>query len=98
MLWPIELGNEFVFAVRSRRVDANQLAAALEAIGHLPIEIDSDTLVQAWTDTLALADRLRLTLYDVCYLELAHRRRLPLATYDKELRAAATKLDVPLLG
>jgi predicted nucleic acid-binding protein len=39
-----------------------------------------------------------LTLYDAAYLELARRRDLPLATLDKELRAAALAEDVPLLG
>jgi len=39
-------------------------------------------------DTLALADRFRLTLYDAAYLELAQRRALPLATLDFDLRKA----------
>jgi len=98
VLWPIELGNAFLFAVRGRRVSANQRSAALEALGQLPIEIDADTLAKVWTDTLSLADQLRLTLYDACYLELAQRRALPLATLDKELRSAGRKLGVPLLG
>ena len=45
-----------------------------------------------------VADRFRLTLYDACYLELAQRRALPLATLDKDLRKAAKTLDIPLLG
>ena len=98
VLWPIELGNVLVIAMRSRRVNSGQRAAVLEALGQLPIEVDADTLARVWTDTLALADQLRLSLYDACYLELAQRRRLPLATLDKELRAAARKLDMPLLG
>lgn len=40
----------------------------------------------------------RLTLYDACYLELAQRRGLPLATLDTDLREAAKTLDIPLLG
>ena len=75
-----------------------QRTAAIEALGQLPIEIDSETLTKIWTDTLALADKMRLTVYDACYLELAQRRRLPLATFDKELRAAAAKLGVPVLA
>jgi predicted nucleic acid-binding protein len=97
MLWPIELGNIFVFAVRNRRISAPQRAAAIAALGQLPIEIDAETLTRIWSATLALADKLRLTAYDACYLELAQRRRLPLATLDKEMRSAAEKLGVPLL-
>jgi predicted nucleic acid-binding protein len=98
MLWPIELGNVFVFAVRNRRLNPAQRAAAIAAIRQLPIEIDRETLSRIWTATLELADKLRLTVYDACYLELAQRRRLPLATFDKELRSAAKKLNVPLLA
>jgi len=98
MLWPIELGNVFVFAVRNRRLNSAQRAAAIAAIRQLPIEIDRETLSRIWTATLELADKLRLTVYDACYLELAQRRRLPLATFDKELRSAAKKLNVPLLA
>ncbi|MBX9841725.1 MAG: type II toxin-antitoxin system VapC family toxin [Xanthobacteraceae bacterium] len=98
VLWPIEVGNVFLFAMRGRRIDPAQRAAALEALGQLPIEIDTGTLNEIWTATLALADELRLTLYDACYLELARRRALPLATLDKELRTAGRKLGIPLLG
>jgi predicted nucleic acid-binding protein len=97
MLWPIEMGNAFLLATRRRRVTAAQRAEALDALGQLPIEIDGETLNKIWTDTLVLADELGLTVYDACYLELARRRRLPLATLDLELRTAAKKIDIPLL-
>ena len=35
-----------------------------------------------------LADRFRLTAYDAAYLELAQRRKLPLATLDQRLHTA----------
>jgi predicted nucleic acid-binding protein len=47
---------------------------------------------------LQLADRHHLTIYDAAYLELARRLSLPLATLDRDLRAAAEALGVPLLG
>jgi predicted nucleic acid-binding protein len=37
-------------------------------------------------------------VYDAAYLELALRRELPLATLDRELRAAANSEKVQLLG
>jgi len=52
----------------------------------------------AWSDTLTLADRFNLTLYDASYLELAQRLKLPLATLDADLRSAATALGIGLLG
>jgi predicted nucleic acid-binding protein len=47
---------------------------------------------------LRLAEKHRLTLYDAAYLELALRRRLPLATLDRELRTAAEVEGLELLG
>ena len=47
---------------------------------------------------LRLSERFDLTLYDAVFLELAQRRALPLATLDRELRAAGSGLGVELLG
>ena len=42
----------------------------------------------------ALAAEHGLTAYDACYLELALRRRLPLATLDADLLAAMQRCGV----
>jgi hypothetical protein len=47
---------------------------------------------------MALARKHRLTAYVASYLELAMRQRLPLATLDAELIAAARFEGVPLVG
>jgi predicted nucleic acid-binding protein len=47
---------------------------------------------------LQLCDRSGLTPYDAAYLELAQRRRLPLATLDGELVRAEQAENVPLVG
>jgi predicted nucleic acid-binding protein len=70
----------------------------LARLSALPIEIDEQTQARAWEDTLHLADRFTLTFYDACYLELAQRTGLPLASLDRELRAAAAALGLELLG
>jgi predicted nucleic acid-binding protein len=97
-LWPIEVGNTFLLAVRHGRISMAQRGRALQRLQDLPIRIDDETLTHAWEETLALAERFRLTLYDACYLELAQRHDLPLASLDRELRSAATKLGLTLLG
>jgi predicted nucleic acid-binding protein len=98
MLWRLEIGNALLLAVRRKRMSKPDRAEALSKLSDLPIEIDSEPFIHAWASTLALADRFNLTLYDACYLELAQRRGLPLATLDKDLRKAAKALDIPLLG
>ena len=97
-IWPLEIGNALLLAVRRGRITATHRTNALEQLALLPIEHDAETLAHAWTTTLGLADRFRLTLYDACYVELARRRGLPLASLDRNLRVAAERLGVPLLG
>lgn len=98
MLWPLEALNGLLAAERRRRLDAAKRAALAAFLRDLPVRLDRETADQAWTDTSDLAERFRLTIYDASYLELAQRRRLPLATLDKELRKAAISAGVELLG
>jgi predicted nucleic acid-binding protein len=64
----------------------------------MPITVDPDISSYAWSATLRLAERFSLTVNDAAYLELAQRRSLPLATLDRELRAAAPTVNVELVG
>lgn len=57
----------------------------------MPLETDTKASVE---DILSFAHRYHLTTYDATYLELAVRLKLPLATLDKKLRAAALKEKV----
>ncbi len=95
--WRMETGNALLQATRRKRLTIPQCTEALRQLAELAIAIDTETLLHAWDVTLQLADRHRLTLYDACYLELARRRSLPLATFDKDLRAAGRKLGLSLL-
>lgn len=97
-LWRLEMANVLEMNVRRGRHDAAFREAALADLAQLPISLDPETDRHAWSATLRLAIRHRLTTYDAAYLELAQRRGLPLATLDRELRAAATAEGVILLG
>ncbi len=97
-LWRLEVGNSLTVAMRRNRIDAELRRAALADLALLDIATDPHTDGHVWSDTLHLADRFRLTLYDAAYLELAQRRGLPLATLDAELRSAGDALGIPLLG
>jgi predicted nucleic acid-binding protein len=97
-LWRLEVASGLEVAVRRRRIDSAYRDATLADLRDLAVEVDVETDGRAWTDILHLADRLRLTVYDAAYLELAQRRRLPLATLDRELVAAGKTLGVDVLG
>ena len=60
--------------------------------------MDDETTSRAWTTTAELAAEHGLTVYDAVYLELALRRRLPLASLDVELVRAARSAGLETLG
>lgn len=97
-LWPIEVANAFQQGVRRGRLTFGQRDAVLRVLASVPVAVDPETGLHAWTTTLGLSTRYRLTVYDACYLELALRRGLPLATLDAELRTTAEAEGVSLLG
>lgn len=97
LLWPLEALNGLLMAERRRRLTAQQRATLAALLHDLPITLDDETAARAWAETATLAERFALSLYDATYLELAHRRRLPLATLDRPLRTAAATLGLPLL-
>jgi len=97
-LWHLEMLNGLQVAVRRGRITAAYRDASLANLRALVIAVDPDTNEQAWSATLRLCERFRLTAYDAAYLELAQRRQLSLATLDGELIRAAQAENVPLVG
>jgi len=97
-LWRLEVANILEIGVRRGRHDAAFRDSTLTDLVLLPIHLDLETDQHAWSKTAQLAERHKLTLYDAAYLELALRRKLPMATLDRDLRTAATAEKARLLG
>ena len=96
-IWPLEVTNVLIGAARHSRITADAANNAALRIAALPVMIDLEATRRAWDSLLQLAVRHNLTSYDACYLELALRKALPLATLDKALRRAASEAGVMLL-
>jgi predicted nucleic acid-binding protein len=96
--WFVEITNVLAMAERKGRITARQSDAFIADLSKLGIERDNQAPDRAFTHLLALCRTHRLTSYDAIYLDLAIRRSLPLATLDEDLRKAAGKLGVALLG
>lgn len=97
-LWRLEVANALQSAVRRRRIDTVYRDACLADLAAMSIETDPETDAHAWDATLRIADAHGLTVYDAAYVELAHRRGLPIATHDKALVDAAGTLGLKVLG
>jgi predicted nucleic acid-binding protein len=97
-IWRLEVANGLQLGVRRSRIDVAFRDGALADVASLPITTDDETSRRAWSETLVLAERHALTVYDASYLELARRRIMPLATLDNNLRRAASEAGVEVFG
>ena len=97
-LWPIEVGNVLLVATRRGRVGLDEWPYIREFVNALPIEIDPISASRAIGESLDLAHRYELSLYDAMYLELAVRMRMPLATLDRALGAAGHAAGIEVLA
>jgi len=95
-LWHLETMNALLQAERRGRLTGDGLDRRFALLRRLNVSIDAHGSRSA-PAVLALARRHGLTSYDACYLELAIRLGLPLATTDRRLRDAATDAGVALL-
>lgn len=95
-LWALELTNALVVGERRRRCTREQSQTFLTNLSSLSFEIDRLSDSVAFSDTIHLARHHDLSAYDACYLELAIRRNIPLATLDKRMQSAAKEANVEL--
>jgi predicted nucleic acid-binding protein len=96
-LWRLEVANMLRSAVRRDRCGEAYERDCLGRLARLRIVTDAETDAHAWARTRELAVKYVLTTYDAAYVELAARRRLPLATRDAAMAAAAKKLRLDVL-
>ena len=86
MVFWYEIRNVLINSERSGRIDQQGTKRFLERLGELQFDVDHG---HDERDTLNLARRHHLTVYDAAYLETALRRQARLATLDAALAAAS---------
>ena len=96
-IWPFEIANVLALAERKQRISQEGIAAFLETLRRLPIQIERREALWLWQAILPLVRQHRLSGYDAAYLELAKRERMPLATLDDDLKAASRTMGVAVL-
>lgn len=92
-LWLLEMGNLLQSAQRRKRITADKRRELAAAAAALRLRVGREPVAITAIDDIAASHGL--TAYDAAYLELALRRRLPLATLDDALVAAMAKVGVP---
>ena len=90
-----EVRNVLLIAEREGRLPQGAGAVEVSDLRDLPIETRTH---RNDADVLRLAHEHHLSAYDAAYFALAIELQLPLATFDRKLRAAADAADVKLVG
>jgi predicted nucleic acid-binding protein len=97
-LWETEFANGVLMAERRKLMSSSEGDQCMVEMEQLRLtSIEADSGFRSIREVLTVARALQLTVYDACYLELARREGLPLATLDKGLRAAAAKAGIPAM-
>ena len=96
--WGLEVANVIARAEARALVTEARSGAFLEMLEGMDIVVDGSTFAHAFSGTLQLARRYKLSSYDASYLELALRLGMPLATLDGDLQKAARTAGVKRFG
>jgi predicted nucleic acid-binding protein len=96
--WFLEVANVLAMAEKRRRISAVDATHFIQLLAKLDIQADEEAPARAFDHLLPLCRSHSLTSYDAAYLDLAVRRQLPLASLDDDLRRAAARLGVVVLG
>lgn len=97
-LWHLEMANGFAVAERRGILSAADASRGMSHVENLLAEaIESSADFVSMRQALTTALAFRLSAYDAVYLDIARRERLPLATLNQRLVAAARQAGVELL-
>ena len=91
-----QVANVLLVGERRKRCSQADTTQWLAYLAGLPVVLDGETELRAWSDTLNLARQYGLSAYDASYLELALREGIPLATLDAPLDRAARAAGVSI--
>jgi len=91
-IWWYEIRNILVLNERRNRIAPSDCAQFLLDLDQLAIDV---VFPDNGVDAMELSRKFKLSVYDAAYLALAMRERLPLATLDKSLEAAAVAAGIP---
>jgi predicted nucleic acid-binding protein len=92
--WWFEVRNILIQNERRSRITARESERRLDRLQTLTLE---STIPPDGRETMRLARKHNLTVYDAAYLALAKAERIPLATLDRGLEKAAKSEGITLL-
>jgi predicted nucleic acid-binding protein len=95
--WPVEISNVLRTHVKAKRLSISDFHWIIEQIDLVTIQVEPTIDLDEIGPLALFAAANELTTYDAAYVRLAANHGLKLATLDRAMRAAAQRLNVPLL-
>jgi predicted nucleic acid-binding protein len=92
--WPFEVENAVLNGEKRQRSTLVDSSAFFRFL--LALNVDRESASPQLGLLLSLARDQRLSVYEAAFVELAARRRLPLATTDNNMKLAARRLGVDI--
>jgi predicted nucleic acid-binding protein len=93
-IWWYEIWNVLIMNERRNRISPEDSAKFIRDLSQFSIGVD----FPGGTHLMDLSRKHKISAYDAAYLASAQSNRLPLATLDRSLQAAASAEGIPLLG
>jgi predicted nucleic acid-binding protein len=98
-LWQLEVANGFIIAERRGVLTPSDTVEALQNLEIVIAQaIENSQEFVSMRRALLAGRQFGLTAYDAVYLETALEQHSPLATLDRQLKAAASKAGVEILS
>ncbi len=95
-LWAYEVCNVIAVAERRKKIKSYEALNFFKILYELPIQFD-DEETDIFYQIHPLTREFQLSSYDAAYLELAIRKKLPIATLDRAIQKASKKLGIKLV-
>ena len=95
--WPLEVSNALRPDLRNNKLSVAGLHGLIDRLDVFDIRVQAPLDVDEIGPMVQFAVTHDLTTYDAAYVQLALHHRATLATLDRAMRAAATRLNIPLL-
>ena len=95
-IWPVEIANALLVGERRKRIRQPEVRRFIELLKGLRILEDGQPFADTVSNILPLAREHDLSAYDAAYLDVAVRRRAPLATIDAALEKAGRAAGIKI--
>jgi predicted nucleic acid-binding protein len=96
-IWSLEITNALLVGERRKRIRQPEVRQFVELLKGLSIVEDGQPFADTMSNVLPLAREHDLSAYDAAYLDLAIRRRAPLATLDAALQKAGRAAGIKII-